>query len=180
MAYGWTANRPGPLNRYQTRLRTVVFNTETILDPNHVMLQRYLNGRFVSFDVDKLLPVFEPFHRGITDRVGTVPLCFPGFPNIYELRLGSDAVDLRVTLNLDIRLPIHAPGFWFCIHCLMADDFIALLAPGVRGIYYVNPETPEHAPSFDADTEPTFASAMTRIQSVNELIGLFATRDNDG
>ncbi|WP_372719955.1 hypothetical protein [Novipirellula sp.] len=157
-----------------------MLSVDAILDPNHAMLQRYLNGRFVSFDVDKLLPVFEPFHQGITDRDGTVPLRFPGFPDNYELRLGADAVDLRVTLTLDIRLPIHAPGFWFCIHCLMAEDFVALLAPSTRGIYYVNPNTPDHAPTFDADTEPTFASTMTRIQSVNELIRLFVVPDNGG
>ena len=151
-----------------------------ILDPNRATLHRYLNGRFVSFDVDKLLPIFEPFHRGIADRDGTVPLRFPGFPDDYELRLGSDAIGLRVTLTLDIRLPIHAPGFWFCVHCLMADDFVALLAPSVRGIYYVNPGTPDHAPTLDTDTEPTYASTMTQIQSVDELIRLFVVPDNAG
>ncbi|EMI53428.1 hypothetical protein RSSM_05143 [Rhodopirellula sallentina SM41] len=141
-------------------------------------MQRYLNGRFVSFDVDKLLPVFEPFHQGIVDRHGTVPLRFPGYPDSYELRLGADAVDRRVTLSLDIQLPIHAPGFWFCIHCLMAEDFVALLAPSARGIYYVNPGTPDHAPTFTADTESTFASIMSRVHSVDELIRLFNKADN--
>ena len=161
-------------------MSTSLIKVDEILDPNHATLQRYLNGRYVSFDVDKLLPVFEPFHQGIADSNGTVPLRFPDFPQSYELRLGSDAVDRRVTLTLDVRLPIQAPGFWFCVHCLMADDFVALLAPSARGIYYVNPETPKHAPVFDADTEHTFASAMTRIQSVEELVGIFAASDNSG
>ncbi len=144
-----------------------------MLDPNHALLQRYLNGRFVSFDVDKLLSVFDPFHLGITDRNGTVPLRFPNYPDNYKLRLGSDAVERRVTLTLDIRLPINAPEFWYCIHCLMTDDHVVLLAPGARGIYYVNTDTPHHAPEFDTGKGPTVASTMTRIQSVSALIELF-------
>lgn len=161
-------------------MATPLINLDEILDPKHAVLQRYLNGRYVSFDVDKLLPVFEPFHQGIIDSNGTVPLRFPDFPNSYELRLGADAVDRRVTLTLDVRLPIRAPGFWFCVYCLMADDFVALLAPSARGIYYVNSETPKHAPTFDADTEHTFASAMTQIRSVDELVRLFTVTDTSG
>ncbi len=154
-------------------------NFDKMLDPNHVTLQRYLNGRYVSFDVDKLLRVFEPFHRGIVDSEGTVPLCFPGVPNVYQLRLGADAVARRVTLTLDLRLPIHAPGFWFCLYCLMADDFVALLAPSVRGIFHVNENAPKHAPNPDSGGDLTFASMMTQIQSVEELIRLFVPSDSD-
>ena len=98
-------------------------------------LYRYYNGRSVSLDVDKLLPAFAPFHSGITDDKGTVPLRFPGFENDYDLRLGPDAVDRRVTFMLTMRLPIYAPGFWFCIHCLMRDDFIVLAAPIANGFF---------------------------------------------
>ncbi|MCC9656416.1 hypothetical protein [Rhodopirellula halodulae] len=146
----------------------------------HAILQRYHNGRFASFDVDKLLPVFEPFHSGIVDEDGTVPLRFPGYTDTYELRLGADAVERRVLLTLDIRLPVHAPGFWFCVYCLLVDDFVALLAPTARGIYYSHPDTPQHSPNFDADATPTFASCMTRIETPSELVAVFTGNQAGG
>ena len=146
-----------------------------ISQSNYATLQRFLNGLFVSFDVDKLLPAFEPFHRGIAGTNGTVHLRFPGFPDRYELRLGSSAVVRRVTLAIDIRLPIHAPGFWFCIHGLMADDFVTLVA--ADRIYYANQGTPAHIPEFDYDTKQSLGSAMTRVQSVDELVRLFTDSD---
>lgn len=155
-----------------------MLNIDKTHGSNHATLHRYLNGRFVSLDVDKLLSVFEPFHGGIVDRDGTVPLHFPKFSNTYDLRLGSDAVSRRVTLTLDIRLPVHPPEFWYCVHCLMADDFVALLAPVVNRIYYANPGTPDHAPKFDTESQLTLSSFMTPIRSVNELIRIFAIPDN--
>lgn len=135
-------------------------------------LQRYLNGRFVSFDVDKLLSTFEPFHQGISDRYGTVPLQFPGYPDRYELRLGPEAVERRVTSTLTIRLPIHAPGFWFCVHCLMVDDYVALFAPTANGIYYVNARTPDHVPTF-TNLGPKLSSLMKPTTPADTLIKLF-------
>jgi hypothetical protein len=76
------------------------------------------------------------------------------------------------TLNLE--LPILAPGFWFCIHCLMRDDYVALLSPTAHGIFYAHPDTPKHAPDFDGDGTAKFADAMTRVERAEDLIARFA------
>jgi hypothetical protein len=132
-------------------------------------LYRYFNGRLVSLDIDKLLPAFDPFHSGIIDDKGTVPLSFPGFEDRYDLRLGADAVARRVTFWLTIRLPVEAPGFWFCIHCLMRDDFIVLVAPVSNGFFYSNKLTPSHVPKGESD----FSSFLTYVDSARDLINIF-------
>lgn len=129
------------------------------------MLQRFLNGRFVSFDIDRLLTAFDPFHCGIVDVIGTVPLRFPGYETQYELRLGADAIG-GVVLGLHLSLPIHAPGFWFCIHCLMREDFVALISPSLGGVYYGNKLTPEHLPDFMNENR----AELSYVETARELI----------
>jgi hypothetical protein len=120
-----------------------------------------------------MLIAFEPFHGGIVDRNGTVPLRFPGFAASYELRLGPSAVSSGVTFSLDLRLPIHAPGFWFCVHCLMRDDYIALLSSSTHGIYYAHSDSPQHALNFDFGGDTTFSETVTYIEHATELIAMF-------
>lgn len=144
------------------------------------MLQRYLNGRFVSFHLDRLLPAFDLFHSGIVDSSGTVPLRFPGFDKTYELRLGPSASSSGVVFTLDLQLPILAPGFWFCIHSLMRDDYVALLSPTAHGIFYAHPDTPKHAPDFGGFGTATFADAMTRVEHAEDLIARFTGTSDFG
>lgn len=133
-------------------------------------LHRYFNGRPASIDIDKILPTFEPFHGGIVDQAGTVPLSFPGFKNDYEMRLGADAVERRVTLQLTVRLPILAPGFWFCIHCLMRQAGVVLIAPIPTGFFYAHKSTPAHVPT----GETNFTSLLMYVEKADELVNLFA------
>ncbi|MEM8912195.1 MAG: hypothetical protein AAGC97_10550 [Planctomycetota bacterium] len=121
------------------------------------------------------MSTFDPFHRGIVDANGTVPLRFPDYPSEYELRLGADAVERRVLLTLEMRLPILAPGFWFCISCLMVDDFVALIAPSEGGVYYLNPDTPQHVPDFDTDPKTDIGFHMTRLSTASDLAARFVT-----
>jgi hypothetical protein len=144
------------------------------------MLQRYLNGRFVSFHLDRLLPAFEPFHSGIVDANGTVPLHFPGFDEAYELRLGPYASSSGVVFTLDLRLPILAPGFWFCVHCLMRDDYVALLSPAAHGVLYAHPDTPQHAPNFGGDRTATIADTMIYVERAEALIARFTGTSDIG
>jgi hypothetical protein len=141
-------------------------------------LYRYFNGRLVSLDVDKLLPAFDPFHSGIIDDKGTVPLRFPGFENNYDLRLGADAVARRVTFGLTIRLPIDAPGFWFCIYCLMREDFLVLVVPMENGFLYANRSTPAHVPKGESDF--SFSSFLTYVDSASELVSMFTNQQPGG
>ncbi len=167
-------------SQFVTRLKNVFVRATAMPDNHHAMLQRYLNGRMVSFHLDRLLSAFEPFHSGIVDPSGTVPLRFPGYAVSYELRLGSSAVASGVTFTLNLRLPIEAPGFWFCVHCLMRDDYVALLAQSAHGIFYAHPETPSHAPNFGSHGDTTFADVMTRIEHAAELVAMFADSENGG
>ncbi|MCD0458593.1 hypothetical protein [Roseiconus lacunae] len=146
----------------------------------HTMLQRYLNGRFVSFHLDRLLPAFDPFHSGIVDSSGTVPLRFPGFDETYELRLGPSASSSGVVFALDLQLPILAPGFWFCIHCVMRDDYVALISPTAQGIIYAHPDTPKHVPDSDGDGTARFVDHMTRVERPEDLIERFTGTSDFG
>ena len=112
---------------------------------NHVTLLRFLNGRQVSFHVGRILSAFEPFHSGTLDNVGRLSLRFPGSTPACELRLGRSAVVTRVTSSLELQLPIRAPGFWFCIYCVMREDYVTLVSP-TTGLLYANPQTLQHIP----------------------------------
>ena len=144
------------------------------------MLLRYLNGRSVSFHLNRLLPAFDPFHSGIVDSRGTVPLRFPGFDETYELRLGPSASSSGVVFTVTLHLPIHAPGFWFCIHCLMRDDYVVLLSPTTRGILYAHPDTPKHAPNLGVFDAARCVAAMTCVERAEDLIARFTSTSDFG
>ena len=149
-------------------------------DGSQASLQRYLNGRMVSFHLDRLLSTFEPFHSGIVDAQGTVPLQFPGFDRVYELRLGHSAVTTGVVFGLKLCLPIDAPGFWICVHCLLRDDYVALLASTAGGIFYSNPDTPSHAPRYANFNLPNVADVMTFVESPSALVARFVGPNDRG
>lgn len=150
-------------------------------DKSDALLLRYLNGRMVSFHLDKLLSAFEPFHSGIVDSQGTVPLRFPGFADVYELRLGPSAVTSGAVFGLRLRLPIDAPGFWFCVHCVMRDDYVALLAASkAGGIFYSNPGTPDHSPRHAVGNLSQVADVMTFVERPSELVAKFTAPTDRG
>jgi hypothetical protein len=133
-------------------------------------LYRFFNGREVSFDIPKLLREFEPFHDGWDRETGKVLLRFPGYNDDYEFRFSRETVQMNVTLTVSIRLPVHAPGFWFCVYCALSADNVLLAAPTPPGFWFAKAGALDHLPKDWKDVRPHCMHAT----APHALIEIFA------
>jgi hypothetical protein len=138
------------------------------LNTQRALLSRYLNGRLVSFDLDMLLATFAPYHDGIDRDTGKLALKFPDYPNRYEIRFDDDVVQARRTILFQISLPILASAFWFCVHCVMRDDYVSLMTPNAGGVLFANRDAPQHfcAEMIDASTPTRYIETVPELLSI--------------
>lgn len=123
-----------------------------------------------------LLATFAPYHGGIDQSTGSLALRFPNFPDRYEIRFDDDVVSARRTLLFQIALPINAPAFWFCIHCVMRDDYVSLIVPNAGGVLYAKPNAPQHfcAAMIASDTPTRY------VETVPELLAIVLDTQDGG
>jgi hypothetical protein len=104
-----------------------------------LQLYRYLNGRKLTFPLDKLLSAFGS-HVNLADgQSGLFPLRFEGGGTL--LHVDPDA---NRTYVVEFRPLPQSREFWERMLFMMQSDNIMLVSCKADGPLYANPTAPEH------------------------------------
>lgn len=128
-----------------TLLNAAISEAEVMDAP--VCLYRFHNGRMVTFSVDRIIAIFDPYVEGFSAKPGLLDVRFDDDQEPVSIGLDADASTRRRTYQVEVHKPVDCIRLWDCLYRLMLDDSVVLACASAPGPLYASRSVLPHLPA---------------------------------